>query len=343
MGANTSIEWCDHTWNPWEGCTKVSPGCAHCYAEARNKRFAGGANWGPGAPRRRTSEANWRQPLKWDAIAKLAEDLWEAVNHPECPPETKTGVIYSGRPRVFCASLADWLDDEVPIEWLADLLGLIAATPNLDWLLLTKRPHNWYARVNDVHALLCRPGVNTESESLTRSFVFGWLSGVAPANVWIGTTVEDQARANERIPHLLRIPARVRFLSCEPLLERVEFTDVSRRADWKEVLGKPALAGVHWVICGGESGPGARPMLVEWAEGLRRQCQAVGVPFFMKQLGGHVGTTNANAHDWPEHVTFNAVAGTPQFAGARVVLTDRKGGDFEEFPSELQERQFPNP
>jgi protein gp37 len=188
MSANSKIEWCDHTFNPWIGCTKVSPGCAHCYAEARDQRFAGGVHWGKGAARKLTSEANWREPLKWNAAAQAR------------------------RPRVFCASLADWLDDEVPAEWLARLLALIHATPNLDWLLLTKRPQNWRAR------LQATMDDADFGRAEARYFVADWRDGNPPANVWLGTTVEDQARADERIPQLLAIPAKVRFLSCEPLL-----------------------------------------------------------------------------------------------------------------------------
>lgn len=250
---NSHIEWTDHTFNPWEGCTKVSPGCAHCYAEARNLRFSGGENWGPGAPRRRTSAAYWKQPLKWNGEA--AEFL---LKNPMAP-----------RPRVFCASLADWLDDEVPIEWLIDLLDLIRSTPNLDWLLLTKRPENFRERVGNW-------GPAKASMAL-QGWVYDWFHGNPPANVWIGTTVEDQQRADERIPDLLKIPARVRFLSCEPLLGPVNL-DLHER-----FLRYAAI--VDWVICGGESGKGARPMHPDWARSLRDQCAAACVSFFFKQWG----------------------------------------------------------
>jgi len=272
---NTKIEWADHTFNPWEGCTKVSPGCAHCYAAARNKRFAGGANWGKGAPRRRTSEANWKQPLKWDEApsrrAAIGRLLGEGQSFAEEPRP----------PRVFCASLADWLDDEVPIEWLADLLALIRKTPHLDWLLLTKRPQNWRPRIAaaaDYH--------HDYGDRNVGAWLWDWFKhGIAPANVWIGTTVEDQQRADERIPQLLQIPARVRFLSGEPLLGPVEFSNVTHRSDCVAALGKPALAGIHWVIAGGESGPGARPMHPAWARSLRDQCAGAGVAFHFKQWG----------------------------------------------------------
>lgn len=204
MGEKSKIAWCDHTFNPWEGCAKVSPGCTNCYAETRNQRF-GGDNWGVGKPRRRTSEANWRQPLKWNREADrlLSGELTAD------PDKVR-------RPRVFCASLADWLDPEVPIEWLADLLVLIAETPHLDWLLLTKRPQLWRERMGAIAA--DEWGLPLGAAILAQQ----WLAGTAPANIWLGTTVEDERRADERIPALLTIPAEVRFLSMEPLLEQVD-------------------------------------------------------------------------------------------------------------------------
>lgn len=276
---NTHIEWCDHTFNPWEGCAKVSPGCAHCYAETRNARFGGGTapNWGKGAPRRRTSVQNWNQVRKWDREAQAAE----AAHWPPSVPYE--------RPRVFCASLADWLDDEVPVEWFADLLDLIRQTPNLDWLLLTKRPENWRRRLIEAMNFIDGsgpketggvPDVYSGPLAPTAKMIELWCCDTTPpANVWIGTTVEDQARAGERIPQLLGIPARVRFLSCEPLLGPVDLIN-SRGL----CLGKPPRLEIDWVICGGESGPDARPMHPDWARNLRDQC-ADGVPFLFKQWG----------------------------------------------------------
>lgn len=280
VAENSKIEWCDHTFNPWEGCTKVSPGCANCYAEARDIRFTGGVHWGKGAPRRRTSEANWKLPLKWDheALQQVEDALHDFGEDKYIAPI---------RPRVFCASLADWLDDEVPIEWVADLLALIHATQNLDWLLLTKRPENWRARMigasTKMLSLVGEPGDKYSDDRY--SLVKNWLLGRLPSNVWIGTTVEDQARADQRIPELLKIPVKVRFLSCEPLLGPLEFSDVTNRADAIQQLGKKALDGIHWVICGGESGPNARPMHPDWARSLRDQCAAASVPFLFKQWG----------------------------------------------------------
>lgn len=255
---NSNIEWCDHTFNPWEGCTKVSPGCLHCYAEARNARWNGGQapNWGKGAPRRRTSDANWAQMVKLNREAG------------KLPPADAADEREWHRPRVFCASLADWLDEEVPSEWLSDLLNLIRATPNLDWLLLTKRPEKFQSRLFTVALLGDIGGLIAEQ----------WLVGRPPANVWVGTTVEDQTRADERIPELLKIPARIRFLSCEPLLGPLNI-----HAGEKRPAGYRGY--FEWVICGGESGPNARPMHPEWARSLRDQCSAAGVPFLFKQWG----------------------------------------------------------
>lgn len=288
---NSKIEWTDHSFNPWRGCTKVSPGCANCYAETlshRNPAVLG--QWGPGKPRVRAAAAMWRKPIKWNREAGFDEyhrlegnKRQRVLGLPEIPPD---------RPRVFCASLADWLDDEVPVEWLADLLGLIHDTPNLDWLLLTKRPQNWKPRLLAVYE-------HTQDHKLA-AFVNAWgARGEAPANVWIGTSVEDQQRADERIPHLLEIPARVRFLSCEPLLGAVDLREpvqIGRRRVMEGILPThvagdvsttfKGLDGIHWVIAGGESGPHARPMHPDWARGLRDQCAAAGVAFFMKQMGG---------------------------------------------------------
>lgn len=284
---NSAIEWTDHTFNPWEGCTKVSPGCLHCYAEARNVRFAGGANWGKGAPRRRTSIQNWHQPRSWNRLQETSG----AVHHG------------AARPRVFCASLADWLDDEVPIEWLADLLRLIHETPNLDWLLLSKRPQNWDKRVGAACSRMSPLG----PYAATKRWLFEWLGGLerenhrTPSNVWIGTTVEDQARADERIPILCGIPARVRFLSCEPLLEDVLLGLRGILPNTIAPTYTPVYERIHWVIAGGESGRGARPMLPQWARSLRDQCAEEDVAFHFKQWGGENKKATGRLLDGREH------------------------------------------
>jgi protein gp37 len=295
MAENTNIEWCDHTFNPWTGCTKVSPGCANCYAEGWSKR-SGIVTWGKGQPRRRTSAAIWKQPLKWNTAGNVCFECGTHVHGDRCMAGQCRGV--TRRPRVFCASLGDWLDDEVPVEWLADLLSLIHRTPHLDWLLLSKRPQNWRER------LIAARGVMFADPLDVADRIDRWIDGNPWHNVWIGTTVEDQQRADERIPHLLDIPAKVRFLSCEPLLG---FTDIQQVGDdnltiyWPLVgraisdgMNEPAAlkhGGIHWVICGGESGPKARPMHPKWVRAIRDQCQAAGVPFLFKQWGEYLPVT----------------------------------------------------
>jgi protein gp37 len=246
MGAETKIEWCDHTFNPWIGCTKVSPGCAHCYAEGKSKR-RGWAQWGKGKERHHTSENYWKQPLKWNRAAY-------ATNLNGFP-----------RPRVFCASLADVFDPEVPDEWRCALFDTITETPNLDWLILTKRPeiaHDFYHNK-----------IGLQDETIRDKFL---------PNVWLGVSVEDQKRADERIPILLLIPAKVRFLSCEPLLGPV---DISRFLQCSFTGIHTGCSQVDWVIVGGESGHHARPMHPDWARSVRDQCIAAGAAFLFKQWG----------------------------------------------------------
>lgn len=260
---NTNIEWTDHTVNFWWGCTKVSPACAHCYAESVAKVFGRrifGAvpQWGAGKPRAERLE---KARLEVLALNRQAD---------------RKGIRY----RVFINSMSDWLDDEVPIEWLAYLLETLSLGPNLDFQLLTKRPENWKNRLNK--ALLF--GVIDSRRT------YRWIVGKTPLpNVWIGTTVENQEQAEKRIPHLLRIPARVRFLSCEPLLGSVDL----RIPELSGAMDDPRFGGnfrdfneaIHWVIAGGESGGKARPMHPDWARSLRYQCAAANVPFFFKQWG----------------------------------------------------------
>lgn len=325
MSEHTKIQWADHTFNPWIGCTKISPGCAHCYAEARDKRhlIEPVDHWGKNVPRLRTSAANWKLPVKWNREREtlIAQRRYRG----------DFTTIMARRARVFCASLADWLDDEVPVEWLADLLQLIHDTPHLDWLLLTKRPENWNCRI----LAACNSaavGVNHGAAALCHR----WLCGRAPANVWLGISVEDQRHADERIPLLLSIPAKVRFLSCEPLLGPV---DLKRHTTFMDGLRPVPTGGIHWCIIGGESGHDARPCNLEWIASLVAQCQAAGVATFVKQLGAVPITDNANLYDWDTEPKLLAIK--EGFAAAHIALKDKKGGDSAEFPDQLKFRQFP--
>ncbi|WJS86739.1 phage Gp37/Gp68 family protein [Paracoccus sp. TOH] len=277
MAENSRIEWTHHTFNPWIGCQKVGPGCDHCYAEAWDSRGLQQreTRWGPHAARTRTSAANWRKPLAWDRAAAAAGE----------------------RHRVFCASLADVFDNHASIlpEWRDDLWRLIEATPNLDWMLLTKRPGNI-------------------ANMLPVPFDFERLY----PNVWLGCTVVNQAEADRDIPKLLAVPAAVRFLSMEPLLGPTDLTRLMLQPGGQH---RNALTGhtkgfltdyegsrLDLVIVGGESGPGARPMHPEWARSLRDQCTAAGVAFHFKQWGEWAPST-------PEEATGNPRSGWRCLAG----------------------------
>lgn len=283
MGENSKIEWTDHTFNPWIGCTKVSPGCANCYAERDMERY-GKAKWGAGETRVRTAASTWAQPLKWD----------------------RTAAKYGTRMRVFCASLSDVFDPEVPIQWLADLMVLIEQCRNLDWLILTKRPQEIEGRLHEAHAHI--EGIKEswdereEPSCPASSMLNDWTAGWPPNHIWLGTTVEDQKRADERIPALLKVPASVHFLSCEPLLGHVKIPKHFMLWEATRLDRLTLRHKIGWIICGGESGPHARPMHPDWARSLRDQAQAAGVPFLFKQWGEWLPINqieDSNALYWP--------------------------------------------
>lgn len=341
MAENSKIQWTDHTWNPWIGCTKVSPGCANCYAWYLMAVRYGRVKWGKGQLRARTSVANWKLPLRWNRRA--------------APRKDDAGVLRTPpRPRVFCASLADWLDEEVSLSMFADFLEVVHACQNLDWLLLTKRPQNWKARVASVVNLELSYREANEKNYALIQWLMNWLNGTAPANVWLGTTVEDQQRADERIPELLRIPARVRFLSCEPLLGSVDLDHwvFDREAVVERVAEKMLLneeqadaitnhVGIHWVICGGESGKNAREFLLNWARSLRDQCAAAGVAFFMKQYGSNSAIDNRDMMpEQPDADPDDLAAFAASFV-QRNHLKDSHGGDWSEWHDDLRVREFP--
>lgn len=240
MGANTKIKWVrnsdgspGHTFNPWIGCTRVSPGCDNCYAAAMSHRFGNDNLWN--GDRRRTQ--TWGDPRRWNREAG------------------EKGI----RVRVFCASMADVFDNEVPPEWRDDLFALIRATPHLDWIFVTKRIGN-----------------------AAKMLPADWGEGYP--NVWLLITVVNEAEAARDCPKLRKIPAVVRGVSIEPMLGPVDFAEFPRR-DLPADHWFTEIEYLDWVICGGESGPGARPMQADWARLLRDQCEGWGVAFFFKQWG----------------------------------------------------------
>jgi protein gp37 len=239
MGENSKIEWTDHSFNPWVGCTEVSAACDHCYAKAWAKRTGQPELWE--GERRRTRPKNWIEPRKWNA---------------KC-------AYYGRRERVFCASMADVFDNQVPVPWRRDLWHLIEQTPNLDWLLLTKRPQN-------IAKMLPDP------ETGVRPWGDGW------PNVWLGITAENQEEFERRWPYLNDIPADVRFVSYEPALGPLR------------LAGDYGGCGPDWIIAGGESGPHARPANPQWFRDVRDECERLGIAFLFKQWGEW-----ANPDDYP--------------------------------------------
>lgn len=328
MAEDTKIQWTDHTFNPWIGCSKVHTGCTNCYAESFAKRY-GKAEWGVNGTRVLTSDKNWQEPLKWHRDAE------------------REGV----RKRVFCASLADvfedwdgqvhnhkgqplWVRETPPEHWQGihhglkladvrkDLFALIDATPHLDWLLLTKRPENirrmWPAAGFPDAGVPGTLGRHLRLE-----------------NVWLGTSVSDQATAEKAIPELLKCRdlSPVLFLSMEPLVGPVrlgKLTGCTREDDTCRCFP----SGIDWVIVGGESGNGARECHVEWIDSLVRECSGADVPVFVKQLGANA-TQLPSAFRGPNQ-------GTP-IQQQRVQFKDKKGGDMNEWRGSLQVREFPKP
>lgn len=254
---NSKIAWTNNTFNPWIGCTNISAGCAHCYAESQDHRW-GKDRWGKGKPRTLTSKANWNKVHAWNKEAR--EGGFEK--------------------KVFCASMADVFDQEVPDEWRHKLFELINQTPYLTWLLLTKRPYKQRMFIN----------VNYPNTP----------------NVWAGTTVENEE--NEwRFDDLEKTLAPVHWISYEPAIGPLEMTRDTT---------------VDWIICGGESGHGARLFDLNWARALRDQCAAQGQAFFMKQLGANWIDGEKKFHD----------------------LTGMNKWDKpEDWPEDLRIREFPKP
>ena len=236
---NSKIEWTDHTFNPWIGCQKVSPGCDHCYAEMLMDKRYGKVEWGPRGERVRTSQANWRNPFRWNSSAlSFLEERGR-------------------RPRVFCASLADIFDNRADRAWRQDLFEVIRECPNLDWLLLTKRPEN-----------------------IRKMLPSDWGDGYP--NVWVGVTAEDQHWFDRRWRLLSEIPAVVRFISYEPALGPVRLPTSGPLPDW--------------VISGGESGPGARPIKRKWVRNIIRDCNRADVAVFLKQWGTYASNPLVAKH-----------------------------------------------
>jgi len=284
---STKIEWCDEVWNPVTGCTKVSAGCKNCYAERMAKRLAGRFGYPP------------------------APDQFKVTLHPEL---LNKPLGWKKPRRVFVNSMSDLFHEDVPFEFI-DFVFLIAeSTSEHIHSILTKRPDrmrmyftyvqgthlgDWNAHfdlaVRGLRKLLDNRSVGLYHKKLRN---LSYKSDWPLSNVWLGVSVEDQKTANERLPILVETPAAKRFVSCEPLLGPVDLAEwISPCAGNCDGQKYP----IDWVIVGGESGPGARPMEIEWAENIVTQCEVVGIPVFMKQLGGYPDKRN-RMEEWPEEL-----------------------------------------
>lgn len=249
----TNIAWTNETWNPVTGCSHVSAGCEHCYAELLSLRHGwSGDRWtAPNARKNvRLHSERLDQPLRWR------------------------------KPRmIFVNSMSDLFHDQVPDAFVAHVFAVMAAAYQHTFQILTKRPQRMRNLLSSEGFWTLASLQGVEQWWGPRELAMTDL-GVSPplSNVWLGVSVEDQKNADERIPLLLETPAAIRFLSCEPLLGPIEFPLPCKDSVF--------WGGLHWVITGGESGPGYRLMDIAWAQSLRAQCAAAGVPFFMKQDSG---------------------------------------------------------
>lgn len=329
MGENSGIAWTHNSFNPWMGCQRISPACENCYAEAF---VVGRMGYNPEARNAKKKLRVWGPPSMSTRVRTSAANWRKPIAWDRAAKAA--GV----RRRVFCASLADVFEAHPDLDAIrADLWPLIERRDGLDWQLLTKRPEN-----------------------IRRMVPPAWLDSW-PEHVWVGTTVESQAMAERRIRHLLAVPARVRFLSMEPLLEEVDleaaFCVYDRNGEPSGPRcnrdGSPAIS---WVIVGGESGPGARPFDLAWARSIVAQCREAGVAAFVKQLGarpidsGIVEVLNASGDGVayrrppsdPDGLLAEAKRHGRTMRPGVVKVNDRAGADPSEWPEDLRTQDFPS-
>lgn len=307
MAETTKIAWATSTWNPWIGCSKVHTGCEHCYAERdfaiRRKKV----EWGLNGTRVKTSDAYWRKPFAWDKKAEAAGERWRVFPSLCDPFEAWFGYADDGRG-------GDCTLDELRFE----MFELIDRTPNLDWLLCTKRPSNIWSmwQPSSVKPWADRPvHLYDNPHPLRRE------------NVWLIYSASDQGSLDQGVGSLLKCRNLVPVigLSLEPLVDAVNLGDY--------------LHALDWVIIGGESGPEARRCYADWVRRIVKQCKSAGVPCFVKQLGAVVhdlGMTSADHVEpcecWPDKTRTDH---------HHVLLKHPKGGDLDEWPTDLRVREFP--
>lgn len=310
----TSIEWTQETWNPVRGCKLVSPGCANCYAMKFAHRFSAPGKPYAGLTRLR---AKGKGPV-WTGEARFVREMLDVPRSWKKPT------------RVFVNSMSDLFHEDVSFEQIAAVFGVMAGCPQHIFQVLTKRPERMLAFFRWVESQEVSPTSLVEIMAANLCEVDQHNPPWPLPNVWLGVSVEDQDAADERIPLLLQVPAEVHFLSCEPLLERVDLHRFLKRGCACECVGRgprckgdwircnAGLRRPSWVIVGGESSHGARPFDLAWACSIRDQCKSAGVPFFFKQAGSR-----------------------PILDGAPLKLVHHKGNDLQELPEDLRVREFP--
>lgn len=323
MSQKTSIQWTMATWNPLRGCSRVSPGCENCYAE----RIAGRFSTKP------------TSPFHGFATMKDGQARW--TRNVEFVPGRLSDPLHWRKPtRVFVNSMSDLFHESISNEGIAAIFGVMAACPQHTFQVLTKRAsrmREWFAWLEahghpnilgTLHVaaapLVDLPGDDDDDGGAHQRAMERLLDADWPLpNVWLGVSVEDQERANARLPQLCSTPAAVRFVSYEPALGPVDFAPHFGKVDGKD---HSAEGGIDWVIVGGESGPGARAFDLVWARRTIEQCRAAGVACFVKQLGSK---------------PIDAF-GAPGMFRSRLRLRDGHGGQMDEWPPGLQVREFPH-
>jgi len=301
MSDKTGISWTDATWNPIVGCTKVSPGCDHCYAIRTAHRMTANPN-----PLVSQAYAGTESGGEWTGKVNLLADRLEPLR-------------WRKPRRIFVNAQSDLFHKGVPDEFIARVFAVMALTPRHTYQVLTKRHGRMRSLLRSDNF---RPAVEDAMRGIVAAYRTErpWYAAWPLPNLWLGVSVEDQQWADIRIPALLDTPAAVRWLSCEPLLGPVDLRGLlqcfhcktTHKFELCDRMSHPVPYGalskrhVDWVVVGGESGPGARPMHPAWARSLRDQCQAAGVPFHFKQAGSVLarewGCTGkgTDPDEWPE-------------------------------------------
>jgi protein gp37 len=333
VGDKTKIEWTDASWNPVTGCTKVSAGCTNCYAERMAKRLAGRAGYPSFDPR-----ANG--PVGDPFAVTLRPDR---LNEP---------LRWRKPRRVFVCSMSDLFHKDVPDEFIDRVFAVMADCPRHTFQVLTKRPERMVAYLSHTRGdgnVLARVLLAAREMPKQKGWVAPGSFDWPLPNVWLGTSIENQATAGERIPHLLRCPAAVRFVSYEPAIAPVSFRwmrawEGSSRGSALNPAGSTneydGLRKLDWIIAGGESGPHARPCSIEWIRSVVEQCRAAGVPVFVKQLGRWPSSNQPECESWEplwEDKTCTRLSGRYAPYGG----LSHKGGNPSEWPEDLRVQEFP--